>query len=214
MATPLDARERVQLCARFEELGPDAPTLCEGWTTFDLATHLVVRERNPLSSPGILLGDKLAPAAKLTDRLMAREARKGYAGVVERVRTGPPPGPFRIPGLRDRLNLVEYAVHHEDVRRANGLPVREDVDDLQQALWGNLRNLARFALRGVKGTGVVLAPPAGEPATVRKGERTATLAGEPLELLLFLYGRGDHAHVELSGDEAAVEALRAARLGI
>jgi len=27
----------------------------------------------------------------------------------------PPVGPFKVPGLRDQINLVEYAVHHEDV---------------------------------------------------------------------------------------------------
>jgi uncharacterized protein (TIGR03085 family) len=215
MATPLDARERVQLCARFEELGPDAPTLCEGWTTFDLAAHLVVRERNPLSGPGIVLGDRIKPAADLTERLMAREKRKGYARVVERVRNGPPLGPFRVPGLRERINLVEYAVHHEDVRRANDLLVRDGIDDLQEALWGNLKNLARLALRGVEDVEVTLARPAGgASARVRKGGKAATMTGDPLELLLFLYGRGDHAHVDLAGDDDAVEALQAARLGI
>ncbi|MFN7150135.1 MAG: maleylpyruvate isomerase N-terminal domain-containing protein, partial [Microthrixaceae bacterium] len=39
--------ERRQLCDLFDELGPDVPTLCEGWTARDLAAHLVVRERRP-----------------------------------------------------------------------------------------------------------------------------------------------------------------------
>src|SRR5690554_2691906 len=114
MAAPLDARERAQLCLRFDELGPDAPTLCGDWTTFDLAAHLVVRERNPIAGPGILV----KPLAGLTDRAMEREKRRGYAAVVERVRTGPPIGPFKVPKLREQINLVEYTVHHEDVRRA------------------------------------------------------------------------------------------------
>src|SRR3712207_3471288 len=123
MAAPLDARERAQMCLRFDELGPDAPTLCEGWTTFDLAAHLVIRERNPLAAPGILV----PPLSALADRGMEREKRKGYARVVERVRTGPPPGPFAVPGLREQINLVEYAVHHEDVRRANDMEPRTDI---------------------------------------------------------------------------------------
>ena len=36
--------ERTALCDLFLEVGPDAPTLCEGWTTKDLAGHLVIRE--------------------------------------------------------------------------------------------------------------------------------------------------------------------------
>lgn len=215
MSTPLDARERVQLCARFEELGPEAPTLCEGWTTFDLAAHLVARERNPLAGPGILLGEKVRALGDLTESAMEREKRRGYAAVVERVRTGPPLGPFRVPKLREQLNLVEYAVHHEDVRRANGMDTRTDVDDLQDALWTLLVRLARLALRGVpKPYGVELARPGGTVAVARKGDPAARLTGEPLELLLFAYGRGDHAAVELTGPDDAVAAVRDARLGI
>lgn len=208
MSTPLDARERAQLCLRFDELGPDAPTLCEGWTTFDLAAHLVVRERNPVAAPGILV-----PAlAGLAERGMAHEKRRGYAAVVDRVRNGPPLGPFAVPGLREQINLVEYAVHHEDVRRANGMAPRGDVDDLQRALWSLVRRLARFAIRGVPaGVGIELSLPDGTTATVRRGQRIARVCGEPLEILLWAYGRGDHARVELSG---AADELRGARFGI
>jgi uncharacterized protein (TIGR03085 family) len=208
MTTPLDARERAQLCLRFDELGPDAPTLCEGWTTFDLAAHLAMRERNPLAAPGIIA----APLHRLADWGMAREKRRGYATVVERVRTGPPPGPFAVPGLRTQINLVEYVVHHEDVRRPNGMGPRTDIDDLQDQLWTMLRRLARFAIRGApKGLGIEVARPGGAPASVRSGERTARITGEPVELLLWLYGRGDAARVELTGE---VGDLADVRLGI
>lgn len=209
MPTPLDARERAQLCLRFDELGPDAPTLCEGWTTFDLAAHLVIRERNPVAAPGIVV-----PALSgLADRGMEREKRKGYAKVVERVRTGPPLGPFAVPGLREQINLVEYAVHHEDVRRANGMEPRTDVDDLQDAVWSKVHRLARFAIRGVpKGVGVdLIRAGTGDVAHARKGERVATVTGEPLEILLWAYGRGDKARVELGG---AADELANARFGI
>jgi uncharacterized protein (TIGR03083 family) len=42
MAT-LAQEERNELCDLMLETGPDAPTLCEGWTTRDLAAHLVIR---------------------------------------------------------------------------------------------------------------------------------------------------------------------------
>lgn len=211
---PLDGRERVQLCQRFEELGPDAPTLCDGWTTFDLAAHLAVRERNPLAGPGILAGDVVAPLGRLTERAMAKEKARGYDVVVERVRTGPPLGPFAVPGLRTQINLVEYAVHHEDVRRANGMAPRTGVDDLQDALWPLFTRLARFALRGVPdGVGVTVARPGKVGKVVRTGERLVTITGEPLELLLWAYGRGDAAHVEAVGHDGATEADIAAVFG-
>ena len=53
MANPLfDAIERKQLADLFDELGPDAPTLLEPWTTRDLAAHLVLREHDYLAAPG------------------------------------------------------------------------------------------------------------------------------------------------------------------
>ena len=218
MTNPLDARERVQLCARFDELGPDAPTLCDGWTTFDLAAHLVVRERNPMAGPGILMGDKVPALARSTDAAMAREKERGYEAVVERVRTGPPFGPFAIPGLRTQINLVEYAVHHEDVRRANGFERRVDVEDLQDTLWPLLVRLGRFALRGIpRGVGVELARPGADAdvRVVRHGERIVRATGEPLELTLWAYGRGDHAEVAFEGGgDGDVEAVRSAHLTI
>ena len=36
---PLAQRERTALADLLEELGPDAPTLCAGWSAIDLATH-------------------------------------------------------------------------------------------------------------------------------------------------------------------------------
>ena len=215
MPHPLDARERAQLCLRFNELGPDAPTLCEGWTTADLAAHLVIRERNPVAAPGILLGDKVAPLGRITDSAMEREKAKGFDRVVERIRTGPPLGPFRVPGLRTQINLVEYAVHHEDVRRANGMEARTGIDDLQDELWGLFVRLARFALRGVPdGVGVELARPGSSAKVVKRGDRYVRATGEPLELLLWAYGRGDHATVEFTGDDDDVAAVRAAHLTI
>ena len=53
-APSLAQQERATICDLFAELGPEAPTLCEGWTTADLAAHLVVREHRPDSGPGIV----------------------------------------------------------------------------------------------------------------------------------------------------------------
>ena len=47
--------ERAKMVALFHKLGPDAPTLCEGWTTRDLAVHLWVRENRPDAAAGIFV---------------------------------------------------------------------------------------------------------------------------------------------------------------
>ena len=46
------------------------------------------------------------------------------------------------------------------------------------------------------------------------GEPTARVAGAPGELLLYLFGRQSAAHVEVSGPDAAGEAVRRARFGM
>lgn len=207
---PLDARERRELCDLFEELGPDAPTLCEGWATLDLAAHLVVRERDPRSAPGIVLGGRFEA---LLERVTARAKDRGYARLVEQVRNGPPLGPFVVPGLRTLLNLNEYVVHHEDVRRANGLAPRADRPELQDTIWRLLGRTARLLLRNARGVGVRLVRPDGAAITAGSGPE-AVLTGEPLEVLLYLQGRRDAAKVELTGDPHAIEVLTTASLGI
>ena len=57
--------ERLALCALLEQTGPAAPTLCDGWTTLDLAAHLVLRERRPDAGAGIMIG----PLAGYTRRV-------------------------------------------------------------------------------------------------------------------------------------------------
>jgi len=211
MPEPLDARERRELCDLFGDLGSEAPTLCEGWATKDLAAHLVVRERNPVAAPGILLG---GPFERMLERAMARALTQEYDRLVEKVRNGPPLGPFAVPGLRTLVNLNEYAVHHEDVRRANGLGPRTDRPDLQAALWSVLRRGARFQLRRVKGVVVRLATPDGDEVVVGSSGATVSVEGEPLELVLYLFGRRGAAVVELLGDPDSVAILERTELGI
>lgn len=209
MAMPLDARERAELCARFSELGPDAPTLCGGWVTSDLAAHLAARERNPIGGPGIVLG---GPFERLTDWAMAREARRGYEVVVERVRTGPPLVPWRLPVVRTVLNLNEYFVHHEDVRRANGEGPREDRLELEDALRPLVARMAGIQLWRA-GIDVALVDETGRVLASR-GSDPPRISGRPGELLLWLNGRGGVADVAFEGSEAQVTALWDADLGI
>jgi hypothetical protein len=65
----------------------------------------------------------------------------------------------------------------------------------------------------VHGARVRLVHPDGTDITVGRGPEV-TLAGEPLELVLYLQGRRDAAVVEVTGHPSAVEALTTASLGI
>jgi uncharacterized protein (TIGR03083 family) len=47
--------ERLALGTLLAETGPDAPTLCAGWTTGDLVAHLVIRERRLDAGPGVVV---------------------------------------------------------------------------------------------------------------------------------------------------------------
>lgn len=210
MAPPLDATERAQLCDLFDELGPDAPTLCEGWKTIDLAAHLLIRERDPRTGLVIMGGNRFA---ELGDRMMARAKERGYEALVDAIRKGPPIGPFAIPGVRTFINLNEYFVHHEDVRRPNGRAPRTDRPDLDDALWSFVKRGARLQLRKAKGVRVELVAPGHGSVAVGSGP-TATLTGAPGELTLYLNGRRGAAKVERSGDAEALQILEAAHLGI
>jgi uncharacterized protein (TIGR03085 family) len=209
---PLDARERAELCDLFVAKGPDAPTLCEGWATLDLAAHLVMREHDPRSGLAIMGGDRFS---SLETKLMDRNRARGYEALVERLRGGPPLVPWRLPGLRELLNLNEWFVHHEDVRRAGaGAAEPRDRPGLDAALWTMLRRGTRMMLRKVKGTSVALEAPGFGEVPARGEGPSVRLVGGPQELMLYLNGRRSVAAVELSGPDGARAALEAADLGV
>ncbi|MDA8342188.1 MAG: TIGR03085 family metal-binding protein, partial [Actinomycetota bacterium] len=129
-------QERQALADLLADVGPDAPTLCAGWRTGDLAAHLVVRERRPDAAPGLVV-----PAlAGYLDRVQ-RSVRDGrsWQALVDTVRTGPP---LLLRPLDEPVNTVEYFVHHEDVRRAGGDAEPRVDADLDEALWRVLRRSA------------------------------------------------------------------------
>jgi uncharacterized protein (TIGR03085 family) len=135
-ADPLfDAFERAQLSDLLDELGPGAPTLLAPWTARDVAAHLVLRERDYLAGPGLVL-----PGAwgRLAERRQGALARRDFTWLVAALRSGPPPGFFRIGWVRRLPSLNEFFVHHEDVRRANGRTPRTNGNAMDEALWRNV----------------------------------------------------------------------------
>ena len=204
-------RERLELAELLLAVGPDASTLCEGWTTRDLAAHLVVREGRPDAAPGIAL----PPFAGWTARVQASVASRPYPELVRAVRTGPPRlSVFSLPGMDGLANLAEYYVHHEDVRRgAPGWEPRDPDPELADLLWGRLSTMGRLLVRSSP-VGVTLERADGPGGRiVAKGGAGVTLRGTAGELLLRAYGR--HAvQVEVDGPADAVAAFESASLGI
>lgn len=209
MSVPLDQREREELCDLFLELGPDAPTLCEGWDTLDLAAHLAIREREPLSAVGILV----PRFASFTENRQERRAAAGLPTLVTALRT-PPLVPWRVPGLRAALNLTEWVVHHEDVRRANGRGPRLDRADLEDAVWKLLAGSARLAARRLRGGLVLERSDTRERRVVKDRSPAVVVVGRPVDLALYLTGRKAAAAVELLGPDDAVAAVRATPFGL
>jgi uncharacterized protein (TIGR03085 family) len=208
MAVPLHRSERNALCDLFMRVGPVAPTLCKGWTTTDLATHLVVRERKPVAALGLVLSS-LAPTL---DKTMARmSGAHSYDSLVALVRSGPP---SLLRPFDGAMNTVEYFIHHEDVRRGAGDATPRpaaDIAELEEALW---RSLARGSRKALGPIGLDLVHADGRIAHVRPGSPTAILTGRPGEMTLYLSGRKSAAQVDLGGPPEAVAALGDARFGI
>lgn len=211
--THLARLERESLCDTFEEVGPQAPTLCSPWTTADLAAHLVVRDRRPDLAPGIWVPFLSAR----TEAGMKGYAARPWPELVDLVRSGPPPwSPARVAGVDDVINLVELYIHHEDVLRAPAAGPRREVSDrLQRALWAALQRMGRLSFRKAR-TGVVLIAPDHGRAAVKAPTDLGTVVvqGPPSELALVAYGRASVASVEAQGSPEAVEALMASDLGI
>jgi uncharacterized protein (TIGR03085 family) len=206
--------ERAALCNSALEAGEDAPTLCGMWTVKDLVIHLLVRERDPLAAPGILIPQ----LEKLAQRSARRMAEQDFTALVERVRNGPPRwSPMALPPLDRALNTLEYFVHHEDIRRAvPGWAPRELTDQEKRVLF-----------KGVAVAGKGLVRPAGVPveirwtdgdrersAVLRKGDDPVVVTGEPAELTMLLFGRAQHTGLSFEGPQAHVDALTSGDLGL
>jgi uncharacterized protein (TIGR03085 family) len=179
--------------------------LCEGWSTADLAAHLVVRERRPDSGPGLVW----SPLAGYTDKVRtAVRDRTPFEKLVETVRRGPP---WLLRPFDGPMNTVEFFIHVEDVRRAqDGWEPRLISPELADALWARVG--PGGMAKKVPATIVITSP--GRAEKDRGTGPRLTVAGEPGELTMFGSGRQGAAKVEISGDAALAARLRTAPLGV
>ena len=107
--------------------------------------------------------------------------------------------PWRLPGLRPLLNLNEWFVHHEDVRRANGAGApHRPARPRRRPVGQRCGRMAPLMLRRVKGTGVALEAPGFGEVPARGDGPSVRIVGGPQELVLYLNGRRSGAEVDIS----------------
>ena len=209
---------RAALVEALTAAGPGMPTLCEGWRTEHLAAHLVLRDSSPAAA-GLLLPPLAGALERRTVALGDQHASdRAYAELVARVERGPLPetaGAGVVPRLRglaararrsragravaDQVQLLEFFVHTEDVRRAQERwAPRILADDYADALYTRLRARARALYRD-EDTGVVLVRRArtgsrtdNAPHTVRRAGDdgvSVRVTGAAGELVMHAFGR-------------------------
>lgn len=205
--------ERSALCDLLAEVGPDQPTLCTGWTTRDLAAHVIVRERRPDAA----IGNLIPPLRGHTDAIRKKTARQhSYPELIEMLRR-PPALSFSGPSFADKaVNTAEFFIHHEDVRRGvAGWQPRQLSADLENALYGQLKLIGKLRLRKFRGR--IKINIRGYARPIVTGAATGPeidLTGDVGELTLFMSGRQAATQVQIIGPADIADRLRAANLGI
>ena len=202
MTASWNVDERAGLARALSTLGPDHPTLCEGWQTQHLAAHVVLRDQAPWSR-----------SARKTGELAARaEDRSVFDELVAEVAQGPR-WPAPTSRVAETMNLLELYVHTQDVVRAQPGGVELAAGEqrspaYEAALWSQFRRYARLIYRRVP-TGVILVVTDGPRVVARRprrGHGSVVVSGPVTELILHGFGRGAASTVRVDGapDDVAV----------
>ena len=188
-----------------DELGPDQPTLCEGWTTRDLAAHVVVRDRRPDAAIGMLI----PPLRAHGERVRGAQAAKPYEVTLAELRRPPRFSLGGNPWTENLINSGEFFIHHEDARRGQPDWQPRDLAAADaETLWRQSRFTGRLVLGRLRLPVRVRAEGFGQ-FEIGSGPLT-TVTGPPGEVTLFLSGRQGASRVEVDGPHA--EQLRSAKL--
>lgn len=206
--TTVARRERAALADLFDAVGPDQPTLNEGWLTSDLLHHVIIRERRPVAA----LSRAIGPLHFWSERVISKIAARPWSAQVDIFRGGPQWfSPVRLDTVDSLLNTAEYFIHHEDVRR--GLPgwtVRTLDPETEEAVTDQVKGgFSRLQLKKL-GIGVQAQLPDRRTFQLRLGDPAVTLIGAPSELLLWISGRRADCEVDVQGSPAALAMLERA----
>jgi uncharacterized protein (TIGR03085 family) len=207
--TSLAKRERVAISQLLRKLGPDAPTLCEGWNSFDLLVHLVSRETRPDAAIGLVVPALSSYTSKVAQDIKSR----GFENLITEFEHGPKRTSFfALPGVDNLANSFEFLIHHEDLLRGQPdySPRTLDEDD-KKLIWKRFTQSGKLLMRKAK-VGIIAQSDQGT-YTIKSGNSCVTMKGEVIDLLLFAYGRTAHVNIEFDGEESAIRILKETKFG-
>ena len=207
--TSLAKRERVAISQLLRKLGPEAPTLCEGWSSFDLLVHLVSRETRPDAAIGLVVPALSSYTSKVAQDIKSR----GFENLITEFEQGPKTTSFfALPGVDNLVNSFEFLIHHEDLLRGQPdySPRNLDEDD-KKLIWKRFTQAGKLLMRKAK-VGIIAQSGQGT-YTIKSGNSCVTMKGEVIDLLLFAYGRKAHVNIEFEGEESAIRILKETKFG-
>lgn len=199
--------ERKALVATLRANDPGAPTLCEGWDVTHLLGHLVLRENSLPQAAFDMIARRPPGREVFLGRTVAKAGDDtGYHRLVNKF-AGGPSRYNPIGRIGDAANLVEYVIHHEDIRRAGDSPAapRELPADEVAAIWKRSSMITNPSFRSSP-VGVTLVAP-GFGRRVAKAGPGVVITGAPVELVLYSGGRREVARVEITGSESDLQAF-------
>ncbi|WP_461165505.1 TIGR03085 family metal-binding protein [Tsukamurella serpentis] len=192
--------ERAALVEAARAAGPDAPTLCGDWTVRELLAHLVLREGRPDALPGIVVG----ALSGYTERVQTRIAARPVDELIDAVAAGPPRlSPFRL--IDATVNLGEYFVHTEDIRRARAGWMPRTLDPaVARGLRPVVSRIAHLTMRHAP-LRISLTTEKGTLVSVGRGPSVSVI-GAIGEVAMWAHGR-DEALVTFEGADADIDLL-------
>ena len=211
--------ERQALLQTARQLGADHATLCSDWNVNALMTHLVVREQRPDGLLSVVSSVFDSWSSKVTSEI----GQQGFENVCKTFESGAaswfPARHLEVAALAD---LVEFTVHHEDMRRAAADWQPRELNTAHlDALWKFLCSPATRVMFPRIKQGVTLHRKDFEASeensvleaiesvfTIKTGPDTIVMTGNPLEILLALYGRKERT-VTVSGTKTAIARFEA-----
>ncbi len=121
---PLAEEERADLLALLEELTPaqwDAQSLCTHWRVRDVATHVVSYDELSVPATVATFFRGGLRTGKVNDVALARYRDLDHDGIIDLVARNLHPRGLPS-GFKGGIALTDGTIHHQDIRRALGLP--------------------------------------------------------------------------------------------